>query len=80
MEGDEGDYTCTLTIEDSVESNFELELTGKYIRSYVCTYVLYIHWEINTLVKRYITIHTLLIKIYIRKFLMKLIMLLKNFY
>ena len=57
MEGDEGDYTCTLTIEDSVESNFELELTGKYIHSYVCTYVctyvLYIHWEINTLAKHY---------------------------
>ena len=29
MEGDEGKYTCTLTIEDSVESDFELNLTGK---------------------------------------------------
>ena len=29
MEGDEGNYTCNLTIQDSAQSNFELELTGK---------------------------------------------------
>ena len=34
MEGDEGNYACNLIIQDSVESNFELELTGKDIRSY----------------------------------------------
>ena len=31
MEGDEGNYACNLTIQDSVESNFLLELTGKCI-------------------------------------------------
>ena len=29
-EEDEGIYTCTLTVEDSVQCDFELELTGKY--------------------------------------------------
>ena len=29
MEGDEGNYTCNLTIQDSAQSDFELELTGK---------------------------------------------------
>ena len=32
MEGDEGNYKCTLTIEgDSAESIFHLQLIGKYI-------------------------------------------------
>ena len=31
IEDDEGNYTCTLTIENSVESsNFDLEILGKY--------------------------------------------------
>ena len=30
MEGDEGNYVCSLTVQDTLESNFELELTGKY--------------------------------------------------
>ena len=34
MEGDEGNYVCSLTVGDSVESNFELELIGKYIAKY----------------------------------------------
>ena len=29
MEGDEGNYTCTLTVEDSAETYFDLELAGK---------------------------------------------------
>ena len=29
MEGDEGNYNCTLTVENSTESNFDLELAGK---------------------------------------------------
>ena len=29
VEGDEGNYTCTLTVEDSVESSFDLEILSK---------------------------------------------------
>ena len=29
MEGDKGNYTCTLTIEESVKSDFEFNLAGK---------------------------------------------------
>ena len=36
MEGDEGNYVCSLTVGDSVESNFELELIGKYINMKEC--------------------------------------------
>ena len=31
VEEDEGNYTCTLTVGDSVESRFDLEILGKYI-------------------------------------------------
>ena len=31
MEGDEGNYVCILTVEDSVESRFDLDLIGKYV-------------------------------------------------
>ena len=37
MEGDEGNYTCNLTIQDSVQSNFELKLTGKYMQIFIIT-------------------------------------------
>ena len=31
VEEDEGNYTCTLTVGDSVESRFDLEILGNYI-------------------------------------------------
>ena len=31
VEEDERNYTCTLTVGDSVESRFDLEILGKYI-------------------------------------------------
>ena len=31
VEEDEGNYICTLTVGDSVESRFDLEILGKYI-------------------------------------------------
>ena len=48
MEGDEGNYVCSLTVGDSVESNFELELIGKYINmkeciQYPCDIYIYIY-------------------------------------
>ena len=33
VEEDEGNYTCTLTVEDSVQSSFDLEISGKLILS-----------------------------------------------
>ena len=36
MEGDEGNYICTLTVEDSVQSSFVLDLIGKYVYMNKC--------------------------------------------
>ena len=38
VEEDEGNYTCTLTVEDSVKSNFDLEILSKhtYVVSNTC--------------------------------------------
>ena len=44
---DEGNYTCTLTIEDSVESSFDLEILGKYISSLLNFYNCYIIFRSN---------------------------------
>ena len=36
VEEDEGNYTCTLTVEDPVMSNFDLEILSKHLTSNSC--------------------------------------------
>ena len=36
VEEDEGNYTCTLTVEDPVMSNFDLEILSKHLTSNCC--------------------------------------------
>ena len=40
MEGDEGNYVCSLTVQDTLESNFELELIGMKEYMQLSTYII----------------------------------------